>query len=364
MGKAGIGPGTQTRLAYQVRADHLAPWLKLAHTAGDGNMSLDGSVGGALRTVNGPDLHAQGAVDFQAVHLASLRTANVRIDYDFARIGQPGWPRGAASAQLTALEVNRINLRALSAQVRTTGGQPAQTKIVLGLRDNQNNSDHVEATLVYFPHRITGKLEQLLVVLPDGTWRLAHAAGFARDERHVALEHFMLINGARQLTLDASLAATGAQAVALHARTLDLALLQPFMPPGQQLTGDLSADVAVGGTSTAPSIKTSLQARGLMTNTQRVGDLDAAMKYISSAAELDLILHQDRNINSGSRGASRSTFNGLTDSRRQSATMNRLRFTALEYGWPHLAHLRRRRSGMRAVCYSSIWHSAGRRSIR
>jgi translocation and assembly module TamB len=132
-------------------------------------------------------------------------------------------------------------------------------------------------------------------VLPDGTWHLAQPAQFTKDEQHLAVERFALANGARHLTLDASIAPAGAQKVALHARAIDLAVLRPLLPQTQQIAGDLSAAIMIGGTSTAPSIEANLGVNGLMMNSQRLGDVNATADYRPSTAVLDATLHQDLN---------------------------------------------------------------------
>ena len=95
--------------------------------------------------------------------------------------------------------------------------------------------------------------------------------------------------------LDASISPAGAQKVALHARTIDLALLGPLMPQGQQIAGDLSADIMISGTSAAPLIEANLGVNGLMMNSQRLGDVNATADYKPSTAALDVAIHQDQN---------------------------------------------------------------------
>jgi autotransporter translocation and assembly factor TamB len=97
------------------------------------------------------------------------------------------------------------------------------------------------------------------------------------------------------LTLDASIAPAGAQNVALRARAIDLAVLRPLMPQGQQIAGDLSAEILITGTSTAPLIEANLSINGLVMNSQRLGDLNTTTNYRPSTAVLDVTLHQDQN---------------------------------------------------------------------
>ena len=294
-GSAGIAPHARTQLSYQVRADQITPWLKLAGTTGDGRLILDGTASGMLRGSKGAALRAQGRMDLQSVHLSNLTVASGRASYNFERIGQSGWPQGDANTQFTALETNGIKFRAIDAHAQMDGGRPPHISIAMVVHDENNNVNRLAARVVYQPHQIVGSLDQLILVLPDGTWHLAQPAQFTKDEQHIAVERFALANGARHLTLDASIAPAGAQKVALHARAIDLAVLRPLLPQTQQIAGDLSAAIMIGGTSTAPLIEANLGVNGLMMNSQRLGDVNATADYRPSTAVLDATLHQDLN---------------------------------------------------------------------
>ena len=193
------------------------------------------------------------------------------------------------------LEANGIKFRAIDAHAQMNGGRPPHISIAMVVHDENNNVNRLAARVVYQPHQIVGSLDQLILVLPDGTWHLAQPAQFTKDEQHIAVERFALANGARHLTLDASIAPAGAQKVALHARAIDLAVLRPLLPQRQQIAGDLSAAIMIGGTSTAPLIEANLGVNGLMMNSQRLGDVNATADYRPSTAMLDATLHQDLN---------------------------------------------------------------------
>jgi autotransporter translocation and assembly factor TamB len=294
-GSAGILPGARAQLSYQVRANQIAPWLKLAGTTGDGRLILDGTASGTLRGAKGAALRAQGKLDLQSVRLPNVSVASGHASYDFEKIGQSGWPRGGANTQFTALETNGTKLRAVAANARMDGGQPPHISIAMVVRDENNNAHRLAATVVYQPNQIAGSIDQLILILPDGSWRLAQPAQFTKDQHHIAVERFELANGVRHLTLDASIVPAGAQNVALNARAIDLAVLRPLMPQGQQIAGDLSAEIMISGTSTAPLIEANLRVNGVVMNSQRLGDLNATANYRPSTAALDVALHQDQN---------------------------------------------------------------------
>ena len=293
-GRTGIRRSAATQLAYQVRASHIAPWLQLAGTAGDGCLNLDGMAVGTIRGPKGVALLVQGKIAFQSVHITNLSVANGDAAYNFEGIGERGWPWGDAAAQLSALQANGMKLRSVATHLRIDRGQPPHIRMAMELRDDKNKAGGLVATAVYLPSQIAGRLDRLFLPLSDGTWHLQHAANFTKDRRHVSIEHFALANGARQLTLDASFAPAGVQAVALHARAVDLAILKPLIPQGQQIAGELSTDMIVGGTPAAPSIEAHLGVNRLVMNAQRLGDLNAAARYMPSSAVLDVTLQQDR----------------------------------------------------------------------
>jgi len=294
-GSAGIVPGAATQLSYQLRADQIAPWLKLVGTTGNGRLILDGTASGVLRGARGAALRAQGKLDLQSVHLANLSIANGQANYNFDRIGQSGWPRGGADTQLSALEANGTKLRAVAANVRTDGGQSPHIGVAMVAHDKNNNTNRLTATVVYKPNQIICSLDQLIVELPDGTWHLAQPTQFTKDEHQITVEHFALVNGVRHVTLDASIAPAHAQKIALRARAIDLVVLRPLLPQGQQVAGDLSAEIMISGTSIAPLIKANLSINELVMNSQRLGDVNATTDYKPSTAALDVTLHQDHN---------------------------------------------------------------------
>jgi hypothetical protein len=293
-GSAGIVPGTRTQLSYQVCADKIAPWLKLAELTGDGQLILDGTASGMLRGAKGAALRAQGKMELRSARLSSLSVASGHASYNFEGIGESGWPQGGANFQFTALEVNGTKLRAATVDARLDGGQPLEIRIATEAHDESNNANRLAATLVYQPDHIAGSLDQLILILPGGTWHLAQPAQFTKDAYHIAIERFVLANGIHRLALDASIELTGAQKVALHAHALDLADLRPLMPERQQIAGSLSAEIMISGTSTAPLIQANLGVVGLVMNAQRLGDLNATANYRPSAAALDATLHQDQ----------------------------------------------------------------------
>ena len=294
-GGAGIIPGVRTKLSYRLRAKQIAPWLRLTGTTGNGRLTLNGTASGVLRGSSGAALHAQGKLDLQSVHLSNLSMASGHADYNFDRIGQSGWPRGSADTQLIALEANGTKLRAVTAHARIDGEQSHHIDIAVAARDENNNTNRLAATLVFQPHQIAGKISQLILALPDGTWELAEPAQFSKDEHRITVEHFALVNGVRHVTLDASIAPAHAQKVVLRARAIDLAVLRPLLPRGQRIAGDFSTQIVISGTSTAPLIEANLSISGLVVGSQSLGGVAATTDYKPSIAALDVTLHQDHN---------------------------------------------------------------------
>jgi autotransporter translocation and assembly factor TamB len=294
-GRAGIVSGARTQLSYRVRADRIGPWLKLTGNIGDGSLMLDGTASGTLRGPKGESLRGQGKAELQAVHFSNLSVASGSASYNFEKVGQAGWPRADAKVHLTAMQANGMKLRAVAAQARLDGGRPPHISIAIAARDEDNNSNRLTATVVYEPDQIAVSLDELILMLPDGTWHLAQRAQVAKDERHLTVSNFALANGARRLALDADIASAGAQRVELSAHAIDLAILRPLMPQGQRIAGDLSAEIMISGTFGAPLIRANLDVSSLAVNSQKLGDVNATANYRPSTADLDATLHQDRN---------------------------------------------------------------------
>jgi autotransporter translocation and assembly factor TamB len=294
-GSAGIEPGAETQLTYQVRSNQIAPWLKLAGMTGYGRLFIDGTTAGVVRSARGASLRAQGRVDLQSAHVPSLTIASANTSYSFDKIGQDAWPRGSVKARFTTLEVSGIKLRAVDGQMWADGGRPPHIRLAMVVHDERNSVDRLAARIVYQPGRVVGSLDQLILVLQDGTWHLLQPAQFTKDGRQVGVEGFALVNGVRRLTLDASIAPAGEQKVLLRAHAIDLAVFRPLIPPPQPIAGEVSAEIRVNGTSTAPLIEANLGVSHLALNSQRLGDLNALVHYRAPTVTLDVSLNEDRN---------------------------------------------------------------------
>ena len=293
-GNVGVIPGRATRLSYRARSDRIAPWLQIAGTSGDGRLLLDGTASGTLRGAHGAALRTQGEIDLESAQFSNLRIASGRASYTFDKIGSGAWPRGGATVQLTALKTKGLELRAIAAHATIDGGRPPHINVAMTVHDRNDKADQLAATVIYQPNRIAASVDQLSLMLPDGSWRLIDQARFTKDQRHMAIRHLALANGVRSLTLDGEIGSAGAQKAELHARALDLAALRPLMPRNQRIGGNLSADISLRGTSTAPVIDTNLAVNRLLINSQMLGDVNAVAHYKPSKTVLDATFHQDQ----------------------------------------------------------------------
>jgi autotransporter translocation and assembly factor TamB len=294
-GNVGMIPGSATRLSYRLRADRIAPWLRLAATTGDGRLLLDGTALGTLRGAKGTALRTQGKIDLESLQLSDLRIDSGHANYSFDRIGSGGWPRGDADLRLTALKTNGFELRAISARARLDGGRPPHITVAMTVHDRKNNADRLAATIIYQPNHIAGSVDQLSLMLPDGAWRMTDQARFTKDQHRVEVRHLALVNGVHSLTFDGRMGSAGAQEASLHVHALDLAVLRPLMSRSERIGGDLSADISLSGTSTAPVIDMNLTVNRLLINSQMLGDVNAAANYKPSKAALDATFSQDQN---------------------------------------------------------------------
>ena len=293
-GRIGLTHGEASRFSYQVRAEQIAPWLKLLAMTGDGRLSVDGTATGTMRGAQGPMLGAQGTIDIQSAHLSNVRVGTLHAKFNFDRIKQGSWPRGDVTVQAVAVAANRTKLRTVDADAQLHDGTPARLELAIRAHDEKNRVDRLTTNINYQRNRIVGRLDELTLAVQNGTWHLVQRAQFTKDGDHIAIEQFALASGGRQVTLQAAVFLDHTQAIDVQVRAIDLALLAPLFPPGQSIDGTLFGEITISGSATAPLAEANLRVSGLATNSQRLGDVNAAVHYESGRARGELVLYQNR----------------------------------------------------------------------
>ena len=286
----------ELRLEYAGRVERLAPWLKLAGADGDGRAGIAGNISGQLRGKRDMSLGGRGVLNVQSVRAYGLSLADAKADYSFAGLRRRGWPSASVNAQFGRLQSvahRTIELSSIAARLAIVRGPLPRISTVIDARDKNRHTNSVAAEIVIHPNRIAGTLDNAAVNLADGVWRLPHPASFVEDSDRVSLQGLELVNGERQLRLDALIARNGKQDVALHTRSLDLSLFEPLMPRNSRIGGKLTSDLTVNGTASSPIIRGSIEAYALTLNAQNAGNIDARFEYKEPSINLGLVCHQD-----------------------------------------------------------------------
>jgi translocation and assembly module TamB len=293
-GDVGVVPRMTTRLAYSLRAQHLAPLMQLAQLKGDGSLALTGTAGGVLVGPYAPSLKAQGSATSNALSLNGINAAHASIDYNFAGVGQGGVPLGHVQIDLAGVASGTTRLRVLDFSTQVTRQKPAALSLAINLVDAHGNAHSAAAELAEQKGNVAGALTQLTVIAPDGPWHLAAPSHFVAGPRAISIDSFNVRNGPRELAFSGTMRIAGPQNVTVTARNLDFGLIQPLLQPNQHPVGTFAADIAITGTAAAPLIRANLTGNSLAIDSQRIGDLTLHVNYNPGTAGVNLALYQDR----------------------------------------------------------------------
>ncbi|HVB78613.1 MAG TPA: translocation/assembly module TamB domain-containing protein [Candidatus Binataceae bacterium] len=285
-GTIGLARDTPAQLSYRLRAASLAPWLKLARLDGDGKLAVNGTAAGRL-----DDLRAKGTLTADKMRVGNKSVAHAQVSYDFGGIGQ-ATPYGTLAAALDDIAAG-IRLRRIEAKLKLRRGGPGRVNLALTAEDSAGGRDAVTANFGWQPQTVAGRLTEVELALPDGTWRLEAPVDFGKTARAVTLDHFRLRNGARTLTLNGSIAWNGEQNFVLDANRIDLADFKSIVPLAQGARGALALEVKVSGTAAAPIVDARLAATRLEVDARRIGNLDLKARYATQSVTIDAALEQD-----------------------------------------------------------------------
>ncbi len=297
-GTAKLDGDKKLRLDYQARVQQLTPWLKLAGADGEGRAAVVGAVSGKLHGREDISLDGRGVLNIQQLRAYDFSLAAAKADYSFKGLSRGGWPSAVVDAHfgpLQSITHRNISLSSVATRLLIERGPLPRIRSRIEIHDNNRRVDSLVTDFVIHPHRITGTLDDAVVTATDGVWRLQHPAAFAKDNESVSLQGLALANGERELRLDALSERNGRQDIALHARSIDLSAFEPLLPRKEHLSGQITTDVVVAGTASAPEIHGSFEASALRINSQSAGNINAGFEYQGPKFSLGLICHQDAN---------------------------------------------------------------------
>jgi autotransporter translocation and assembly factor TamB len=278
-GNVGLAPDTQTNLDYELHAASFRSLLKRAGLEGGGSLTASGNLRGPTAR-----LRTRGTIGFAALHAARYAAAAGQIRYDLeARRG--ALPAGSLQARITALDLG-VKFDELTLAVSLPSAPAGRIAIELNALDAKRRSNRVVLALDYRPPQLAGRVEEAMIALPDGTWRLVAPVIFTAAPPGVTIGRMRLQNGDRSLALEGSLGATGNQDFSFDASQIDATLLSPILPQYARIAGNLMLSLRVTGSAAQPLIDLRLAAAKMAVDGRALGDLSVQSRFAGGRTTL------------------------------------------------------------------------------
>lgn len=285
-GDVGLVGDQRGELSYALLAGDLAPWLALASQEGAGSLALNGRVAGALGR-----LAARGSLRGASLRLGTATVDRARADFDVRGIGD-AHPSGRLAARADGVAAG-VRLKSVSLDARLPPESAARAEITLDVTDAENRHDRAVTALRVGGDSIDAVLRELTLELPDGAWRLPHPVAIAPRGRTVRIDHFVVANGEKRVSVNGTAGMAGGQDLVVAIDSFPLAALRGFAPPGVDVQGILGARVALGGTAAAPELDATAKLAKLAVAGQAYDGLDARFGYRKGVATAELTFRQD-----------------------------------------------------------------------
>jgi len=234
-----VNGGIGERLDLDVSID--APDVSVLHPAWHGALMLDAAIGG---TTARPDLDGRLSV-------TELRMADVRLAGAQGRVRVAAAPTGVLDVDLTADTLAVGSLRWDKAAL-TAKGTPAEHLVEVSLEGRPLSIGGAVKGALGDRNGYAGSVERLKLDVPGpGTWQLTKAAAFAvgSDNWQLAQACLASAGGLGEACVEADGDSVGAWRLVADVPRLGLGILEPFLPEGLALEGEvrMKADMRSDG---------------------------------------------------------------------------------------------------------------------
>ena len=300
-GTLALGPTGQSNLKYHVDAIDVT---ELARLAGQADVAGTGTLDGTL-TGNSAALTTTGTLIGNNLSYQENRALGVNSqytvvvpDFDFAKA------RVQATSDATFVVVAGRELS--SVKVTTTYDQQ-RLNFTTSIKEQSRELD-ATGQVVFHPDHQELHLPQLTLRTQGVEWRAAPGSeatiGYGRGR--LDLKDVRLVSGAQALDLSGSIA-LGAEkpsgAIDVRARNLDIKQLETLLLQNRSMTGTLTADAKISGTTAAPVIDGHARIDKGTFQSYKFDSLDATMDYSGTRVGIDATLQQSATESITARGS-------------------------------------------------------------
>jgi autotransporter translocation and assembly factor TamB len=299
-GRLSLDRTTASDLKYHLEAADLTELGRIAGQRGlDGSLVLDGTISG-----NAESLQTAGTMKGNSVAWSDIKVLDLNSEYgasvpdlDFARA------KVQAKTNSTFVTVAGQEINQLSATTTYDARQLDFTTHV------QERSRELDATgrVIFHPDHQEIHLPQLVLRTDGIEWRNVEGteATVQYAPGQITLKDIKLTSGDQTLDVGGVVALTEGKTggdLTVQARNVDLAQLERLLLQDRGLSGRLTADAKISGTTEQPVVDGHVEIRNGGFQTYRYESLIADVDYASTRIELDAVLQQSPGISITAKG--------------------------------------------------------------
>jgi hypothetical protein len=299
-GRISLDRTTASDLKYHLEAADLTEVGRIAGQQGvDGSLVLDGTISG-----NAESLQTTGKMKGNSVAWRDIKALDLDSDYsvsvpdlDFVRA------KVQAKTNSTFVTIAGQQINQLSATTTYDDHELEFTTHV------QERSRELDATgrVIFHPDHQEIHVPQLALRTDGIEWR--NVAGTEATVQYepglITLKDIKLASGDQTLDVGGVVVLKGGKAggdLIVQARNVDLAELERLLLQNRGLSGRLTADAKISGTTEQPVVDGHVEVRNGGFQSYRYESLIADVDYIGTRIELDAVLQQSPGVSITARG--------------------------------------------------------------
>jgi autotransporter translocation and assembly factor TamB len=286
-GEMGADPELPGRLDYRLEVTDLAPWLEIVERQGSGRLEVSGKASGNLSR-----LQTRGAVTLRELRLPEVAVESGRMDYALERNAGSPLPSGTINLDLTSVRA-ALGLARLQAAIKLPAPGARTVAVSANVRDQDGRNHRLLAEIDHQPQALLVRARELLLNLPDGSWRLAEPATITRTGDDYLIDRLILRNQQQLLSASGRFSPSGSQALDASIDRLSLATIKGYYPKTPDVTGVLSARAQIRGTAAAPVIEVTTDLTESKIAGQSYRGMRGSARYQNRNVSVDLTVAQD-----------------------------------------------------------------------
>jgi autotransporter translocation and assembly factor TamB len=275
-------------LNYRVAIGQLSQWLQIAGHKGSGQLQMAGRVTGDLSR-----LRAIGSAQLRQVKFDKYSVAQGSMTYDVGGLGKQMKPDGRVNLAMADLRAG-VQLKTLRSEVRLIPGKFETAALSADATDRLSHAATVRTDIVFGPkQQLSADLNQVSIGTNHGTWNLVRPAQFIKKGQSIEIHNFAAHNQNQNVALQGVIAFAGPQDLTGRIQALRISDFSSYFPQAAHLNGLLSADLAVRGSASAPTISLSTDVNRLDIDRVAYARIAARLSYRQGQAQAQTTITQD-----------------------------------------------------------------------